>query len=181
MFGVHQIFTYLCTMMKQWWQRLGVLVVWGWLNFVIIVFSMQAQPAYDWAKQKLHIKDSNILWRIFQVIRTILLVSLLRIFYCSPSVGAAINYIRMMFTPNWSLLVTAPKKVMLTSLAQSGIALKYILAGTFAIFIVDLVKENEKKFRIPMPVRMIFWGLLFCVLIIGMERGSTGGFMYAQY
>ena len=169
------------TLTGLWHGASWTFVVWGWLNFVIIVFSMQAQPAYDWTKQKLHIKDSNILWRIFQVIRTILLVSLLRIFYCSPSVGAAINYIRMMFTPNWSLLVTAPKKVMLTSLAQSGIALKYILAGTFAIFIVDLVKENEKKIRIPMPVRMVFWGLLFCVLIIGMERGSTGGFMYAQY
>ena len=34
LFGVHQIFTYLCTMMKQWWQRLGVLVVWGWLTAV---------------------------------------------------------------------------------------------------------------------------------------------------
>ncbi len=34
MFGVHQFFAYLCTMMKRWWQRLGMCVVIGWLTVV---------------------------------------------------------------------------------------------------------------------------------------------------
>lgn len=170
------------TLTGLWHGASWTFVVWGWLNFAIIVFSMQAAPGYDWLKAKLHIKDTSIFWRIFQVIRTILLVSLLRIFYCSPSVGAAINYIRMMFTSNWSLLVTAPKKVLLTACAGKGITLKYILAGSIAIFIVDLVKESGKKFHIPMPIRMVFWGLLFCVLLMGASGNvSVGEFMYAQY
>ena len=170
------------TLTGLWHGASWTFVVWGWLNFVIIVFSMQAEPGYKWLKGKLHIRDTNIFWRIFQVLRTILIVSLLRVVYCSPTVGAAFDYIRMMFTPNWGLLVTAPKKVLVTACAGSPVALKYILAGTFAIFIVDLLKENDRKFRIPMPLRMLFWGLLLCVLIIGAAgNSSTGGFMYAQY
>ena len=32
MFGAHHFFTYLCTMMERWWQRLGMLIVVGWLT-----------------------------------------------------------------------------------------------------------------------------------------------------
>ena len=34
MFGAHHFFTYLCTMMERWWQRLGMLIVVGWLTGV---------------------------------------------------------------------------------------------------------------------------------------------------
>ncbi len=171
------------TLTGLWHGASWTFVVWGWLNFAIIVFSMQAAPVYDKMKQALHIKGESILWRIFQVIRTILLVSLLRIFYCSPSVGAALDYIRMMFTSNWGLLISAPKDVLITACAGSVVTMKYILAGTVAIFGVDLVKESGKKFHVPMPVRMIVYALLFCALLIGAGNGnaSAGGFMYAQF
>ncbi len=171
------------TLTGLWHGARWTFVVWGWLNFAIIVFSMQAAPVYDWLKGKLHIRDTFFLWRIFQVIRTILLVSLLRIFYCSPTVGAALDYIRMIFTPNWNLLWRRPIHVLTTACSGTPVAMKYILAGTLGIFIVDLVRETGKKFHIPMPVRMVFWGLLFCVLLIGGGGGdaSVGGFMYAQF
>lgn len=171
------------TLTGLWHGASWTFVVWGWLNFVIIVFSMQAAPAYDWMKGKLHIRDGNIPFRIFQVIRTILLVSLLRIFYCSPTLGAAIDYIRMMFTPNWGLIFTSPKQVLITSCMGGAVAMKYVIAGVVCIFVVDLVKETGKKFHVPMPVRMVVWGLLLCVLIIGGGNGDAaiGGFMYAQF
>ena len=34
MFGAHQFFIYLCTMMERWWQRFGMLIVVGWLTGV---------------------------------------------------------------------------------------------------------------------------------------------------
>ena len=34
LFGAHQYFAYLCTMMEQWWQRLVMLIVVGWLTGV---------------------------------------------------------------------------------------------------------------------------------------------------
>ncbi|HCI74514.1 MAG TPA: hypothetical protein DHV42_08280 [Lachnospiraceae bacterium] len=171
------------TLTGLWHGASWTFVVWGWLNFAIIVFSMQASPAYDWLKAKLHINDKRIFWRIFQVIRTVLLVSLLRIFYCSPTLGAAIDYIRMMFSSNWRLLFTSPVGVLTTAWAGTSVALKYILAGTLAIFIVDLVKESGKQFRIPMPVRMVVWGVLLCLLMVGGGHGDAaiGGFMYAQF
>ena len=143
---------------------------------------MQAAPAYDFLKQKLHINDKKLYWRIFQVLRTILLVSLLRIFYCSPTVGAALHYIRLIFTPNWNMILH-PGTVLITACAGSAVTMKYILAGTAAIFGVDLVMENEWKPRFPMPLRMVVYGLLICAIIIGAGsgNGSAGGFMYAQF
>ncbi len=171
------------TLTGLWHGARWTFVLWGWLNFAIITFSMQAAPAYDWMKQKLHIRSESILWRIFQVIRTVLLVSLLRIFYCSPTVGSALEYIRLMFTPNWGLLLSSPQQVLITACAGTAIALKYILAGTVVIFLADLVKENEWKLRIPMPLRMAAWAVLFCLLLVGAGGGdaSIGGFMYAQF
>ena len=170
------------TLTGLWHGANWTFVVWGWLNFVFIVFSMQAAPAYDFLKQKLHINDKKLYWRIFQVLRTILLVSLLRIFYCSPTVGAALHYIRLIFTPNWNMILH-PGTVLVTACAGSAVTMKYILAGTAAIFGVDLVMENEWKPRFPMPLRMVVYGLLICAIIIGAGsgNGSAGGFMYAQF
>ena len=170
------------TLTGLWHGASWTFVIWGWLNFVFIVFSMQAAPAYDFLKTKLHINDQKLYWRIIQVLRTILLVSLLRIFYCSPTVGAALEYIRLIFTPNWHLILR-PWPLLVTACAGSAVTLKYILAGTCAIFAVDLVKENDWKLKIPMPVRMAVYGLLICALIIGAGSGdgAAGGFMYAQF
>ncbi len=171
------------TLTGLWHGASWTFVIWGWLNFVIIVFSMQAAPVYEKIRQFLHVKEGNIPWRIFQVIRTLLLVSLLRIFYCSPTVGAAIEYIRLMFTPNWGLILSSPQHVLITACAGTAVTLKYILAGTLAIFAVDLVKETGKKFHVPMLVRMIVYAVMICALLIGAGSGNTtaGGFMYAQF
>lgn len=59
----------------------------------------------------------------------------------------------------------------------------YIVFVTLCIFIVDLVKENEWKIRVAMPLRAVFYGLLFCMILIGSGAGnaSEGGFLYAQF
>ena len=171
------------TLTGLWHGARWTFVVWGWLNFAIIVFSMQAAPLYDWLKQKLHINDKCLPWRIFQVIRTILLVSLLRVFYCSPSLGAAIDFLRMMTFPNYATLLRAPKSVLLASWAGTWANLKYILAGGLVVLIVDLLKENGKEIHVPMALRMIVYGIVLCLLMIGGGHGdaSVGGFMYAQF
>ncbi len=171
------------TLTGLWHGASWTFVVWGWLNFVIIVFSMQAAPAYDWMKAKLHINDKGLFWRIVQVIRTILIVSLLRIFYCSPTVGAAFSYIRMMFTPNWGLLLTDTRDVLVTAMAGKGLTMGFLLINIPILFGVDLAKESGKKFNIPMPVRMIAWGVMLCFLLIegGNGNAAAGGFMYAQF
>ena len=71
------------------------------------------------------------------IIRTFLLVSLLRIFYCSRTVAGAIEYIRFMFTPNWGELAH-PVQVLLKACAGQGVTLWYITIGIMVMFGVDL-------------------------------------------
>lgn len=170
------------TLTGLWHGANWTFVVWGWLNFAFILFSMQAEPLYNRLKKTLHINDKSAPWKLFMILRTILLVSLLRIFYCAPTVSAALLYIRNMFVPNWGLL-SQPGALIETTLSGTGMNFLYIVFVTLCIFIVDLVKENEWKIRVAMPLRAVFYGLLFCMILIGSGAGnaSEGGFLYAQF
>ena len=116
------------------------------------------------------------------IIRTFLLVSLLRIFYCSQTVSGAFRYIALMFRPNWNLLAH-PVDVLLTACAGTPIRLFYITIGVLAVFGVDLVKENKYERPVPWIIRGLVYGLMLCLIIMGAAQGngSVGGFMYAQF
>ena len=169
------------TLTGLWHGARWTFVVWGWLNFAFIVFSMQMEPVYARMKGVLHINDASRWWRVVMIIRTFLLVSLLRIFYCSETVKGAARYIGLMFRPNWNLLVH-PLRVFLTACAGEPITLFYIAAGTLVMFGVDLVKENKWERPVPWFVRGLAYGLMLSLIIMGAAQGNTGGgFMYAQF
>ena len=170
------------TLTGLWHGASWTFVVWGWLNFAIIVFSMQMEPVYTRMKGALHINDASRWWRVVMIIRTFLLVSLLRIFYCSQTVSGAFRYIALMFRPNWNLLAH-PVDVLLTACAGTPIRLFYITIGVLAVFGVDLVKENKYERPVPWIIRGLVYGLMLCLIIMGAAQGngSVGGFMYAQF
>ena len=170
------------TLTGLWHGARWTFVVWGWLNFAIIVFSMQMEPVYTRMKTALHINDTSRWWKIVMIIRTFLLVSLLRIFYCSVTVSGALRYISLMFTPNWNLLAK-PMQVFMTVCGETPMKLFYIGVGVLAVFGVDLVKEKELQRPVPWLVRGLVYGAMLCLIIMGSAKGnaSVGGFMYAQF
>lgn len=170
------------TLTGLWHGARWTFVVWGWLNFAIIVFSMQMEPVYSRMKGALHINDRSGGWRVFMIIRTFLVVSLLRIFYCSQTVSGAARYISLMFTPNWGLL-KHPLQVILTACAGTPVSLFYIASGTAVMFCVDLAAENGIQRHVPAVVRGLAWGVMLCLIVMGAAQGngSAGGFMYAQF
>ena len=168
------------TLTGLWHGASWTFVVWGWLNFAIIVFSMQMEPVYTRMKEALHINDASRWWKVVMIIRTFLLVSLLRIFYCSQTVSGAIRYIGLMFRPNWGLLAH-PADLLMTVCADTPARLFYVAVGVLAVFGVDLVKENEYERPVPWIIRGLVYGLMLCLIIMGAGRGSVGGFMYAQF
>ena len=170
------------TLTGLWHGARWTFVVWGWLNFAIIVFSMQMEPVYGKMKSAFHINDGAWWWKVFMIIRTLLLVSLLRIFYCSTTVAGALKYISLMFRPNWNLLAH-PVQVLVTACAGESYVLFYILAGVLAMFGVDLAREKNYSRPVPGVIRGITYGLMLCLIIMGAAKGngSAGGFMYAQF
>ena len=170
------------TLTGLWHGASWTFVVWGWLNFAIIVFSMQADLFYTRIKELLHINDKCAAWRIVMIVRTFVLVSLLRIFYCSNTVAGALRYISLMLRPGWGQLAH-PVNLLLTAWADQKITLAYILFGTAVVFCVDLVHEKNIRIRVPAFLRGLGYGFLFCLILIGAGQGNggAGGFMYAQF
>ena len=170
------------TLTGLWHGANWTFVVWGWLNFAFIVFSMQMEPVYDRMKHALHIRPEALWWRIVMIVRTFLLVCLLRIFYCSRTVGGAIEYIRLMFTPNWDSLAH-PVQVFIRACAGQPITLWYISIGVLAMFGVDLVNETGFRRNVHWALRGLAYGLMIVLIVMGAGGGnaSVGGFMYAQF
>ena len=170
------------TLTGLWHGARWTFVVWGWLNFAFIVFSMQMEPLYDRAKAVLHIRSEALWWRIVMIIRTFLLVSLLRVFYCNQTVRAALRYLRLLFSPNWNLLAH-PLQVAVSACSGTSVALWYITIGVLIMFGVDLVNETGARRNVHWAVRGLAYGLMIVLIVMGAGGGnaSAGGFMYAQF
>lgn len=143
-------------------------IVWGLGNFVVIMISQELEPFYRWFHAKVHV-DGTFLFRLFQVVRTVLLMSALRLFDCYRDVPLTFKMFGTMFTTfNWNHLMDG-------SLLNLGLALTdYVVLsiGLILLLMVSLLnrRKNVRK-RIAtkaMPIRFAIWyGLFLAVLIFG--------------
>ena len=173
------------TLTGLWHGASWTYVIWGWLNFAVIVFSMQMEPVYGALKKGLRIDSGSRALKLWQMLRTVLVVSLLRIFYCSASVDEALRYIRLMLTPNYHELLLHPVMLLEQVWVGSGkgISLFFVLGGTLLMLISDILKEKGKELKIPWPLRAALWALLFCLVLLGYKGSASGTstFMYANF
>jgi D-alanyl-lipoteichoic acid acyltransferase DltB (MBOAT superfamily) len=72
-------------------------IVWGLLNGLVIIISLEFEPFYHWFHSKFHIQHT-FGFRSFQVIRTVLLMSSLRLFDCYRDVPLTFRMFGTMFT-----------------------------------------------------------------------------------
>jgi len=101
-------------------------IVWGLLNAVVILLSQECRPLYE----KFHAHFPGIqkkyAYRIFQVVRTVLLMSSLRMLDCYRNVGLTFKMFGTMFT-DWNM--TAAMK----GLLQLGLTAARTESGTMRI------------------------------------------------
>ena len=55
-------------------------LIWGYLNLLVILSTMQLSEFYDRLKQKLHINSESAAWKLFCIVRTFILVCFFRFF-----------------------------------------------------------------------------------------------------
>lgn len=72
-------------------------IVWGLMNGIVIIISLEFEPFYKWFHDKFNVKHT-FLYRLFQVIRTVLLMSCLRLFDCYRDVPMTFRMFGTMFT-----------------------------------------------------------------------------------
>lgn len=160
-------------------------LLWGWMNLIIIVGSMQLQPVYAKIREKLHIKENSRAFAVFQMLRTFCIFGFMEMVSDAGNIASAVSVCRSFFTVfNWGLI----KHPLSLFLGLEAVDVIVVLIGLGLMLFVDVMKEKGCSVhavleKIPMPVRYLGYAVIFYGIILLGNTGAdlTGGFMYAQF
>ncbi len=144
-------------------------IVWGIGNFVVIMISQELEPLYE----RFHKRFPGILkktwYKTFQVVRTVLLMSSLRMFDCYRDVPLTFKMFGSMFT-TFNLHVLWDGSLMKLGLTM----LDYVIltVATLVLIMVSLKQRRgsvrEQVLKLPFAARFVLWyGLFLLVLLFG--------------
>lgn len=159
-------------------------IVWGLGNWAVIMISQELEPLYARFHNRFSVQG-KFGFKLFQVVRTVLLMSCLRTFDCYRNVPLTFRMFGTMFTEwNWQILWDG-------SLLRIGLGgLDYILLalGVFLLISVSLLQRKgsvrDKIAAKPYPVRFLVWyGLFLAVLLAGAYGAGydASQFIYNQF
>ena len=159
-------------------------IVWGLGNWVVIMISQELEPLYRKFHSKFHL-ENNMGFRMFQIIRTILLMSCLRTFDCYRDVPLTFKMFGTIFTVhNWNILWDGS----LLTLGMNQIDYAILIAGTLILIMVSMLQRNgsvrDKIARKPYIVKFAIWYGLFLVVLLMGAYGigyDASQFIYNQF
>lgn len=158
-------------------------IVWGGLNGVFIIVSMWMEKPFAALKARIHINESAWLWRAFQVLRTFILVTFIKVL---PEVGTLSDGLGL-----WGRIFRGPAARSLPELlpfVDEPANVVCVLLGTALMFAVSMIQRKgsvraRMEERLPYGVRLaLFAALFFVIVYFGVPAsGGLGGFLYAQF
>ena len=143
-------------------------IVWGLLNWAVLMLSEELEPLYQRFHDRFPVNGRGA-YKLFQTGRTFLLVCVLNIFDCYPSLSVTAGALGSMFTVrNWSVLWDGS----LMALGLSGLDYGILAAGLLLMLGVSLAQRSgsvrEKIRTLRYPARFAIWyGLFLAVLLMG--------------
>lgn len=158
-------------------------IVWGILNFVVLMISEELEPLYDKFHERF-IPWDNRPYQGFMAIRTFLITAFLKIFDCY-TVTEAFKAIGSVFCArNWGILFDGS----LLKLGLGGADFAVIAGGILLMFVVSLKQRSrsvrEQITELPFVGKALVWSLLFVGVIIfgayGIGYDSTQ-FIYNRF
>lgn len=159
-------------------------IVWGIGNFVVIMISQELEPLYARFHAKFDVKGKTY-WKVFQIIRTVLLMSSLRMFDCYRDVPLTFKMFGTMFT-GFHISELTPHAFL--NLGLSGADYLILFLGLILLTAVSMVQRKgsvrERIATLAVPVRLLIWyGLFLSVLIFGAYGigYSASQFIYNQF
>ena len=139
-------------------------------------------PQFKKLNTMLHIKETNVVFRVFQSVRTSFLMCICWVFLCTESVGGGVEALGCIFT---NLL--QPVNFM-ALLAEAGIGmgkLALLLVSILALFVVDYLIYKKVSVTKWLSERffLIRWALLYAALLMILFYGMVGesSFIYFQF
>lgn len=153
--------------------------LWFW---AVIVLGQILDPAFTKLKQFLHIRDENIIWKAFQVCRTLVLFSIGMIFFNAMDLQSAFYMIGKMFTDTH--MMDSLHNLHMGVWREFGGRYAFLamcIIGILQIF-VDIKKyknENPQEVMLHMPVLMrwiLYTGFMYIIVLEG--RFGKSAFIY---
>lgn len=159
-------------------------IVWGLMNCVVLLISQELEPFYRWFHKKVKV-NGTFGWKLFQVLRTILLMSSLRTFDCYRDVPLTFKMYGTMFTTfNWCKLFTGS----LLGLGLTTADYIVLLVGLVLLVTVSLVQRSGsvrgKLATKAYPIQFTVWCLLFLAIVVFGTYGvgyDASQFIYNQF
>lgn len=168
-----------------WHGATWTFLVWGLANWFVLMVSEEFEPLYDRFHKRFPFAD-RLPYRIFQILRTLLLICALNMFDVCKSVGDAFRAFGSMFTSaNWDRIGQG-------GLLELGISVSdYIVlgVGVLILFLVSLYKNKHGSVRHAItekarPGKYAIWAILFLVILIFGIYGigyDSSQFIYNQF
>ncbi len=159
-------------------------IVWGLLNWFILMLSEEFEPLYTKFHKKMRFSNTSG-YRLFTVLRTFALISILNLFDCFANVGTTLKSLLSIFTTrNYAGSVAG-------AYAAFGLGITdYIIlfAGVVLMIVVSLLKGDgflrDKITKLHFPVKASIWIALFVVVILFGAYGhgyDQSQFIYNQF
>jgi len=162
-------------------------IVYGVWNGIFIASSILLVDVYAKIKQFLHIREDRFIWKLFQIVRTFLIISIGRLFSRALSVGTAFSMMKSVFTRITDFGFLQADNGMTMGLDKWNWLV--LLLGIVLIFVVDL--QHEKGFS--MRDRIANQNVIFRILLVSFTIAAiavlgvygpgfdSAGFIYQQF
>ena len=160
-------------------------IAWGLSNFVVIMISQELTPFYQKFHKKFPKAEHSLLLKVVRVVRTILLMSSLRMFDCYRDVPLTFQMFQSMFT-TWNWNIWWDGSLLLLGLERKDFIILFL--GILSMIVVSLLQRSgsvREKIRTKgVPVRFVVWyGLFLIVLLFGVYGigYDANQFIYNQF
>lgn len=155
-------------------------IVWGLMNFAVIMISQELEPLYAKFHKRVHIKE-KCFYGVFEILRTILLMSAIRMFDCYRNVPLTFAMLGSMFT-DFNI-----GEIFGGSLLNIGLSLSdyvILLVGFAVVLSVSIIKAKTGEIRERLYTKPFgaFYHIMAVLLIVILVFGAYGeGYDASQF
>ncbi len=158
-------------------------IIWGLVNGLFIIATLWLEPVYGRMKQFCHINETAKSWKVFQILRTFILVAFIKVL---PEVGGLRAGLGLwsgvfkaeVFPDTWEGLLP---------FVDDYLNFWMMIILTVLLFLFSVI-ERKQQVRVyfnkwPMVLRVFVLALFFVIAIeFGARSGGlNGAFLYAQF
>lgn len=176
------------TLIGIWHGASSKQVAFGLYNATVVSLGIGFVPVFKWIIEKLKINTETFSYKVFQIIRTFIVVSIARVFAKAPSLRAALHIIKAMFTDFRLDCIFGGHKT-LFSYGVDARNMFVVFVACLVLLTVSILQENGIKIRETLSKQswVFRWTLILILLVSVLIFGVYGpsfsatDFIYQAY